>query len=60
VVLSRASLRRDVRITNNRIATARVGIRLVGGTFSTSRGNSVTCVRLAGNSSQASLPVSIM
>lgn len=40
---------RDVRITNNRIATARVGIRLVGGTESTSRGNSVTCVRLAGN-----------
>ena len=40
---------RDVRITNNRIATAQAGIRLIGGLESTARGNSVTCVRLAGN-----------
>ncbi len=46
---------RDVRITSNRIATARVGatshsgIRLIGGLEPTARGNSVTCVRLAGN-----------
>lgn len=40
---------RDVLITKNRIATAQVGIRLIGGLGSTARGNSVTCVRLAGN-----------
>jgi hypothetical protein len=40
---------RDVRITRNQIATAQVGIRLIGGLESTARGNSVTCVRLAGN-----------
>ena len=45
----RGGVVRDVRITNNRIATARAGIRLVGGMESTLRGNSVTCVRLAGN-----------
>jgi len=40
---------RDVRITDNRIATALAGIRLVGGLESTSRGNRVACVRLARN-----------
>jgi hypothetical protein len=38
-----------VRISKNRIATAQVGTRLIGGLESTARGNSLTCVRLAGN-----------
>jgi hypothetical protein len=40
---------RDVRITDNRIATSQVGITLVGGFRRPSHGNSVTCVRLARN-----------
>jgi len=46
---SRRSVIHDVRIRKNRIATAHVGIRLIGGLGATARGNNVTCVRLAGN-----------
>lgn len=45
----RAGAIRDVRITSNRIATTLTGIKLVGGFFSTARGNTVSCVRLSGN-----------
>lgn len=47
--LSRDNAVRGVRITSNRIATTLVGIKLVGGSSPTARGNSVACVRLAGN-----------
>jgi hypothetical protein len=40
---------RNVRVTNNRIATRHAGIKLIGGFSPTSHGNSVTCVRLARN-----------
>lgn len=40
---------RDVRVTGNRIAAYRIGIRLVGGLEPTARGNRVVCVRLAAN-----------
>ena len=46
---SRLGVVRNVRITNNRIASARAGIRLIGGIGPKARGNSVTCVRLRGN-----------
>jgi hypothetical protein len=39
----------DVRITNNRVATDRPGIWLVGGFGPTAHDNRVTCVRLVGN-----------
>jgi hypothetical protein len=46
---SRDGVVRDVRITNNRIASAHAGIRLLGGIGPTARGNRVSCVRLSGN-----------
>lgn len=59
--LSRGNAVRDIRITRNAIATAYVGIKLVGGVWPTARGNSVTCVRLAGNRIRgAREPVSVI
>ena len=46
---SRGGKIRDIRITKNQIATSKVGIKLIGGFGPTARGNSVMCVRLAGN-----------
>ena len=46
---TRRGVVKNVRIRENRIATAQTGIRLIGGLDSTAKGNSVTCVRLAGN-----------
>lgn len=52
---------RGVRITRNRIATPRFGIRLIGGLLPTARGNSVSCVRVAGNRITGSQkPVSVV
>jgi hypothetical protein len=45
----RRGLIHDVRITNNRVATDRPGIWLVGGFGPTAHDNRVTCVRLVGN-----------
>jgi hypothetical protein len=48
-LLGRDNSIRGVRITNNRIATPQVGIRVIGGRRSSARGNSVSCVRIARN-----------
>jgi hypothetical protein len=48
-IFSRSNVVRDARIAKNRIKTAYVGIKLIGGLGPTARGNRVTCVQLAGN-----------